>query len=80
MSNRFINISRMLWAFNFSKKKSPTTGDIINVDTSTEKGWMNIPNHFACQITVRSPERADLIRSIFADAEAKGLEYEFRKR
>jgi len=70
----------MLWSFNFSKKKSPTTGDIIPVDLSTEKGWMSIPNHFECQITVRSPERAEMIKKVFADAEAKGLEYEFRKR
>jgi len=75
----FINIARMLWAFNLTQKTNPD-GSLIDVDTTTEKGWMSVPNHFKCDIKVRSEKHAQIIRSTFADAEEKGLEYEFRKR
>lgn len=68
-----------MWGFNFSKKKDQN-GEMLEVDTSTEKGWMNVPNHFKCNISVRSSKHADLINKTFADAEAKGMEYEFRKK
>jgi hypothetical protein len=77
--SRFINIARMLWAFNLTQKTSPD-GSLVDVDTTTEKGWMSVPNHFKCEIKVRSKKHAQVIRDTFADAESKGLEYEFRKR
>lgn len=74
----FINMARMLWAFNFPKKVGPA-GDIIEPDTLTERGWMMVPKKFLCDITVRSDKHASIIRKAFSDAEARGLEYDFEE-
>lgn len=69
----------MLWGFNFNKRKGPN-GELIEVDTASETGWMTVPKNFACSIKSRSSERAKVIRQAFAEAEARGMEYEFRKK
>lgn len=74
----FINIARMLWSFNFSKKIG-LDGVVIEPDTNTEKGWMTVPKKFVCDITVRSEKHAAVIRDAFVDAESRGMEFDFEK-
>lgn len=65
----YLNISRILWAFNISKKQI----DGIEVEAADRlvPGWMCIPQPFECDITVRSPERAKLIEGIWDEAKRK---------
>lgn len=65
----FLNIARVLWAFDLAKKKDLETGEIIEPEASMVPGWMTIPLPFKCQITVRSEEKKGLIEKEWAEAQ-----------
>lgn len=63
----YLNIARVLWAFNISKKVG-NDGKVVEPNTNMVPGWMTIPLPFECDITVRSAKKAVLIDEIWADA------------
>ncbi|KIW93064.1 uncharacterized protein Z519_06914 [Cladophialophora bantiana CBS 173.52] len=63
----YLNIARVLWAFNISKKVGKD-GSLIEPNTAMVPGWMTIPQPFECDITVRSEKKAALINNIWAEA------------
>lgn len=70
----FIVISRIVWAFNINKKRD-ANGKVIEPTTRMMPGFLSVPEPFECEITCRSPERAELVRKTFQAAEAEGLSY-----
>ena len=60
------NISRILWAFNISKKE--VNGKTIEPLNALVPGWMCIPQPFENAITVRSPKHAEFIEKVWNDA------------
>ncbi|KAH6666423.1 cytochrome P450 [Halenospora varia] len=65
----YLNISRILWAFDIKKKR--VGGKIIEPCADMVPGWMCIPGPFECAITVRSEKHAKIIEALWAEAEAK---------
>ncbi|CZR56109.1 related to O-methylsterigmatocystin oxidoreductase [Phialocephala subalpina] len=65
----FLNISRILWAFNISKKK--IDGTAVDPLNAMVPGWMCIPQPFDCDITVRSDKHAKMIEKIWGEASAE---------
>ena len=65
----FLNISRVLWAFDLSKKKD-AYGDVIEPEAGMVPGWMTIPLPFACNIRPRSNDKKALIEKIWNEAKA----------
>ena len=63
----FLNIARVLWAFNISKKLDKE-GNAIEPNTAMVPGWMTIPQPFECSITPRSEQKAALITEIWQEA------------
>jgi hypothetical protein len=63
----FLNIARVLWAFDLSKKKD-TNGDVIEPESQMVPGWMTIPLPFECEISCRSTEKRDLIEKVWKEA------------
>lgn len=70
----FINIVRVLWAFNISKKKGPD-GKLMEPNTKMVRGFLSVPEPFECEISVRSDRHEKMIRESFASAEKEGLQY-----
>ena len=68
----YINMVRTLWGFNISKKKG-SDGGLIEPTTRMVRGFLSVPEPFECQITVRSPKHARLIRETFAEVEKQGI-------
>lgn len=60
--NLFIAISKLLWAFDFSKKE----GNNQAVESSI--GFLQCVREYECQISVRSEKRAETIRLEFEEA------------
>lgn len=63
----FLNISRILWAFNISKKK--IDGEVKEPLNAMVPGWMCIPMPFECDITVRSEKHRRFIEESWRIAE-----------
>jgi cytochrome P450 len=70
----YINIVRVLWGFNISKKKGPN-GELIEPETEMVRGFLSVPKRFECEIRPRSAKHAQVIRETFAVAEKEGLKY-----
>ncbi|KEF51341.1 uncharacterized protein A1O9_12691 [Exophiala aquamarina CBS 119918] len=68
----YLNIARVLWAFNISKKID-ARGDVVEPNAAMVPGWMTIPQPFECEITVRSAKKKALITKVWNEAQ-KGLE------
>lgn len=66
----YLNIARVLWAFNIAKKTGDD-GEVIEPNTAMVPGWMTIPQPFECAITVRSEEKRALIKKIWMDAKGR---------
>jgi hypothetical protein len=66
----YINISRVLWGFNISKKKAPD-GSFLEPTQTMVRGFMSVPEPFECEITPRSERHASIIRHEFARAEKR---------
>lgn len=61
----YINIARTLWGFNIFKAKD-ASGGLVEPETAMVRGFLSVPNKFEAEITVRSPEHAEVIRREFA--------------
>ncbi|KAK3704007.1 hypothetical protein LTR37_014110 [Vermiconidia calcicola] len=68
----FLNIARVLWAFDLSKKVDEK-GTFTEPEAGMMPGWMTIPLPFACDIRCRSEEKAKLIERTWTEVK-KGLE------
>jgi cytochrome P450 len=62
----YLNIARVLWAFNISKKRGPD-GTVIEPNAAMVAGWMTIPQPFECTITPRSEKKKSLIDQIWLE-------------
>jgi hypothetical protein len=65
----YLNISRIVWGFNISKKI--VDGKPLDPGSKMVPGWMTIPQPFDCAISVRSARHAKLIEKIWKEAEQK---------
>jgi hypothetical protein len=63
----YLNISRILWGFNISKKK--VGGNDVEPLNAMVPGWMCIPQPFECDIKVRSEKHRKLIESVWKKAQ-----------
>lgn len=70
----YINIVRVLWGFDISKKKGPD-GKLLEPDTRMVRGFLSVPEEFECEILPRSSKHEKLMRETFAAAEEEGLDY-----
>ncbi|KAL4940598.1 hypothetical protein BDV06DRAFT_213320 [Aspergillus oleicola] len=75
----FINIARTLWGFNVGKSKDPTTGKILEPDSTTETGFLAIPKRFPCHLEARSAKHAKIMEQAWIDAQQNGLNWSRRK-
>jgi cytochrome P450 len=66
----FLNIARVLWAFNITKKVDKD-GVVIEPNEAMVPGWMTIPQPFECTISPRSEKKAQLITDIWKNAKAE---------
>ncbi|UZJ53632.1 hypothetical protein CBS101457_002952 [Exobasidium rhododendri] len=65
----FINVSRLLWSFDFSHAVA-TNGSPIPIDTlAFTQGFNSRPQPFAYKIRIRDGARANLLESIWQDTE-----------
>lgn len=64
----FINVSRVLWGFNISKKMGPD-GKEIDVTDSMMPGFFSVPEPFECHIEPRNPYHTRLMREAGRSAE-----------
>ncbi|KAK5554819.1 hypothetical protein LTR46_007023 [Exophiala xenobiotica] len=62
----YLNIARVLWAFNISKKRAPD-GTVVEPNAAMVPGWMTIPQPFECTITPRSEKKKSLIDKIWLE-------------
>lgn len=70
----FINIARVLWAFNISKKIGPD-GKPIEPTQAMVRGFMSVPEEFECDILPRSEKHAEIIREDFEKAKKEGINF-----
>ncbi|KAL2014234.1 hypothetical protein VTN00DRAFT_1759 [Thermoascus crustaceus] len=63
----YLNIARILWGFNISRKKD-ANGEYVEPEMGTVRGFLNVPLPFECDITVRSEKHAEVIRGCFREA------------
>jgi hypothetical protein len=70
----YINISRVLWGFDLSKKM----GKDCNVAEVTEKmapGFFSVPECFECDIRPRSVKHVEIMDKEWKKAESEGLDF-----
>jgi hypothetical protein len=74
----FLNLSRLLWGFDIEHARDEN-GNIIPVDYALETGILpggfTVPKPFAAKITVRSPERAKILREQWEVAQKTGVDF-----
>jgi hypothetical protein len=70
----FINISRVLWGFNLSKKVGKD-GNVVQVTEKMAPGFFSVPEKFECDIRPRSEEHAGIMKREWVKAEGEGLEF-----
>lgn len=70
----FINVSRVLWGFNITKKVAKD-GEEVKVNTRMEPGFMSVPEPFECDIRPRSEAHAKVMKGESERAEREGLNY-----
>ncbi|KAH7088102.1 cytochrome P450 [Paraphoma chrysanthemicola] len=75
----FINMARVLWAFNITKSVDKE-GNVIEPSTKTEQGFIGIPERFPCHFEPRSPERARIVDEAWKTAEKEGLQWTRTRR
>ena len=68
----YINIVRTLWGSNIHKKRR-LDGNPVELEQAMIRRFLSIPKPFECEITGRSPQRAQVIREAFAKAEEEGI-------
>ncbi|KAG9231630.1 cytochrome P450 [Amylocarpus encephaloides] len=65
----FLNISRILWAFDIGKKTNAGSGARQEPNEEMVPGWLCIPGPFECEITVRDQDRMKIIEEMWREAE-----------
>lgn len=70
----FINIARVLWGFNLSKKLGKD-GKVIDVTSRMAPGFFSVPEAFECDIRPRSGRHAEVMKREWASAEKEGLNF-----
>lgn len=70
----YINIARVLWGFNISKKKG-SDGQFVEPTQAMVRGFMSVPEPFDCDITPRSQKHAQFMREEFTRAEKEGINF-----
>ena len=75
----FINMARVLWAFNI-KKAIDSNGDIIEPSPKTEQGFLAVPERFPCHFEIRSSKRAKIVEETWSKTEAEGLHWQRMKK
>lgn len=68
----YINIVRVLWGFDISKKKD-ANGTPIEPTLKMVKGFLTVPEPFESSITPRSANHAELMRKEFQEANEQGI-------
>ena len=63
----FLNIARVLWAFNLTKKVD-SGGQTCEPNAGMVPGWMTIPLPFECDIQVRSEKKKEQIEKLWYEA------------
>lgn len=64
----YLAISRLLWAFNFERAKSPVTGkDIVPDMDNLVDGMMSLPHPFATNIVPRDSHKSQRIKDEWAE-------------
>jgi hypothetical protein len=59
-----LGVSRLMWAFDFTPAIDEKTGKSVVYDGDDLVGGITVePRHYRCSIQVRSPEKANIIRS-----------------
>ncbi|KAK7438476.1 hypothetical protein VKT23_018091 [Stygiomarasmius scandens] len=72
-----INVTNLIWAFNFSNAKDPDTGLEIPIDLNrVSTGFALQPLPFECEIQPRSQRKVELIYQAFVDATDSFKQYE----
>ncbi|KAF2199761.1 cytochrome P450 [Delitschia confertaspora ATCC 74209] len=70
----YINIARVLWAFDI-RKKVGKDGKVIEPTQKMVRGFMSVPEIFEVDILPRSKGRAGVIREEWRKAEAEGMKW-----
>ncbi|KAI1871228.1 uncharacterized protein JN550_004673 [Neoarthrinium moseri] len=70
----YLVISRTLWGFNISKRKAQD-GSIVEPETKMMEGFFSVPVPFECDISVRSPQHASIMREAYRSSQEDGLHY-----
>ncbi|KAK7178667.1 hypothetical protein PSPO01_15275 [Paraphaeosphaeria sporulosa] len=68
----FINIARIMWAFDISKTKDEH-GRPVEPSTEALPGFLLTPVKFACRFEVRSEGHKDIIEKVWKEAQDEGL-------
>jgi len=68
----YINIARVLWGFNITKRIGPN-GKIIEPTQAMVRGFMSVPEEFECDITPRSENHVRIMREEFEKVEKQGI-------
>ena len=70
----FLAISRILWAFDITPAEDGDGKPVIPDQEKLTQGFVCMPEEYPAKITPRSPERAEMVRKEWRDAEAKLLD------
>jgi cytochrome P450 len=70
----FINISRVLWGFDLSKKRR-NDGKVVEVTEKMAPGFFSVPEEFECDICPRSVKHAGIMKMEWEKAERDGLDF-----
>ena len=68
----FINIARILWAFNISKSVD-ANGQVIEPSTDAQPGFLLTPVKFPCHFEPRSERHSEIVEKTWVDAQKEGL-------
>lgn len=69
----FINIARILWAYNITKSKD-ADGEELEPSTAAQPGFLLTPVKFPCHFEARSEKHARIIEKRWLESQEKGTE------
>jgi hypothetical protein len=70
----YINMVRVMWGFNISKKKA-VGGGFVEPSLGMIRGFLSVPNPFECEIAPRSKQHTKIIKQTMEQAEKEGLRF-----
>ena len=68
----YINMARVLWAFNIKRAKD-ANGNEIKPVIQAEAGFLNVPARFQAVLEPRSQKHADIVERDWMMAKEKGV-------